>query len=307
MSVTVGLVGCGKWGKNIARDLLSLRCRLFVADIAGEARRGALEQGATAAYPCAEELPDCDGFVVAVPIPDLAPQCARLLARRKPVFAEKSLCLSPEAADELESLGGAELLFAMHKWRYHPGIEALRVVAASGRIGSLEELFTTRHGWVEDFHGGDALWTLAVHDLTIVEHIVGSIPSRVQWANVIRDPQGLAVSLTAVIGAAPVANISVNGRHARKLSGVSVHGNRGSALLNDAYDDHITVRDGNGVERIGIDTTFPLYLELQEFVGYLRGGPRPRCGLASAREASRCLLALRERALHGGRPDRKGM
>lgn len=299
MSLTIGLVGCGKWGRNIARDLLALQCRLFVADPAEEARRWTLDQGAAEAVQCADELPDCDGFVVAVPIPDLAPECARLLARRKPIFAEKTLCLSLQAADELSRLGGDAYLFAMHKWRYHPGIEALRAVAASGRIGTFEEMFTVRHGWVEDFHGGDAFWTVAVHDLTIIEHITGSIPSRIVWARAITDQQGLPVSLTAVLGEGPIANLSVNSRHARKVSGVSIHGDKGSALLGDACDEHITVRDEYRVERIAIDTTFPLYLELQEFVRHVAGGPRPRCGLSNARAITRCLLALREAALPG--------
>ena len=60
----------------------------------------------------------------------------------------------------------------MHKWHYHPGIEALRRLAMSGELGRLEEVATTRHAWVNDFHGGDVFWTQAVHDLTIVKHIV---------------------------------------------------------------------------------------------------------------------------------------
>jgi len=307
VSTSIGLVGFGSWGKHIARDLLALQCRVFVADVVEEARRRALEMGAAGAVQRAEQLPDCDGFVVAVPIPDLAPECARLLARKKPVFAEKTLCLSFQTADELERLGGDVYLFAMHKWRYHPGIESLRAVAASGRIGTFQEIFTVRHGWVEDFHGGDALWTLAVHDLTIVEHLIGSLPSRIRWATAIRDVRGLAVSLTAVLGEGPVANISVNGRHARKVSGVSIHGNRGSALLADSYDDHITVRNEQGEEKIAIDTTYPLYLELKEFVEYLQGGPRPRCDLGSARAVSRSLLALREKALRGEKPHLEGL
>lgn len=290
---SVGLVGCGNWGKNILRDLLQLGCRVPVADIAAAARSRALEAGATQIVPRLEELPPCDGYVVAVPIPDLAGACARLLERDRPVFSEKTLCLSLEDCDRLETLGGAGRLFVMHKWHYHPGVEALREIAASGRIGELLEVQTTRHAWVPDFHGGDVFWTQAVHDLTIVRHIIGLIPEEVRAVTVIRDENGLPVGCTALLGRRPAALLSVSGRHCSKVSGVSVLGSRGAAALHDACDDHVTVRDGAGAQRIPIDTTFPLYLELKEFVEHVHGGPRPRCGLQDAREITRAILNLR--------------
>lgn len=296
MIKNVALVGCGSWGKNILRDLLSLNCRVHVADIHADARNRALQQGAETACRHTDELPVCDGYVVAVPIPDLAPISAHLLRHQKPLFVEKTLCLSLQAADDLERQGGDRYIFAMHKWHYHPGIEALRIIAASGRIGILQELFTMRHGWVNDFHGGDVFWTLGVHDLTIIKHICGSIPEEIIQAHIIRNAQGLAISLSAVLGQSPVAHISINARHTHKTSRVSIHGDKGSAMLHDPYDDHITVRDEQGAEKIKIDTTFPLYLELEEFVSYLQGGPRPRCDFRSAREVTRVLLALREKS-----------
>jgi predicted dehydrogenase len=297
MMQNIGLVGCGSWGKNILRDLLALHCRVHVVDADAAARMRALECGAEKVFAHAEELPVCDGYVVAVPIPDLAPVCIDLLKRKKPLFVEKTLCLSLKTADDLEKLGGNKYIFAMHKWHYHPGVEALRVIAHSGRIGTLKEMFTLRHGWVDDFHGGDVFWTLTVHDITIVKHIFGYIPERIIHAHAIQNAQGLPISLTAVLGQDPVVSISVNARHTHKVSAVSIHGDKGSAVLHDCYDDHITVRDEHGEEKIGIDTTFPLYLELKEFVSYLQGGPRPRCDLQSVREVTRVLLDLRKKAL----------
>ena len=72
-----------------------------------------------------------------------------------------------------------------------------------------------------------------------------------------------------MLGDKPTVVLSVSGRHCNKISGVSIHGKKGSASLHDALDDHITVRDNQGEEKIAIDTTFPLYLELKEFIEYL--------------------------------------
>ncbi len=293
---SIGLIGCGKWGKNILRDLLLLNCNVYVADIDAQARSRASEMGAREVHSEIGALPLCDGYVVAVPIPDLTKECAYLLKYKKPVFSEKTLCLSVEDYDFLKNAGGSDYIFAMHKWHYHPGIEALRLVAQSGRIGELEELCATRHTWVNDFHGGDVFWTQAVHDLTIIKHIVGYIPDKIMAIKVIKDEDGLPVSFTALLGDRPAAIMSVSGRHCDKISSVSIHGNKGSAGLYNAYDDHITIRDNSGEEKIQIDTTFPLYLELKEFVEYLHNGPAPRCNLQSAKEVTQAILRLRKSA-----------
>ena len=193
----------------------------------------------------------------------------------------------------LQGMGGESYVFTMHKWQYHPGIEALRQVAGSGKIGIIEEVCTARHTWVKDFHGGDVFWTQTVHDLTIIKHILGYIPDAVRAINVIKNERGLPVSLTAIMGYRPAVILSVSGIHCDKVSGVSIHGNKGSAMLHDAYDSFITLTTDNGEEKIPIDTTFPLYLELKEFIDYLHGGSRPRCDLNSAGEITRAILSLR--------------
>ena len=292
----VGLIGCGAWGSNILRDLIKLDCKVYMVDIDFQARSRASANGALKVFPKIVDLPDCDGYVVAVPIPDLTKECAALLKYKKPIFSEKTLCLSLEDFRLLNNSGGSDYIFAMHKWHYHPGIEALRLVAQSGRIGEIEELCATRHAWVNDFHGGDVFWTQAVHDLTIIKHILGYIPNKIKAINVIQNEDALPVSFTAMLGDKPTVVISVSGRHCNKISGVSIHGKKGSAELHNALDDHITIRDNEGEEKIAIDTTFPLYLELKEFVEYLSNGPRPRCNLQSAKEVTQAILNLRKKA-----------
>jgi predicted dehydrogenase len=294
---TIGLIGCGSWGNNILRDLLQLECRVLVVDPSPDARSRATGMGASGVHLRTDTLPACDGYVVAVPIPDLTKECARLLPYKKPIFSEKTLCLSMADFDLLNAAGGARYIFAMHKWHYHPGIEALRLVAQSGRIGEVEELCTTRHAWVDDFHGGDVFWTQSVHDLTIIKHILGNIPEEIKAIHVVRNEGGLPVSFTAMLGERPLVVMSVSGRHCNKISGVSLHGRKGSAELHDALDSHITIRDADGEERIPIATTYPLYLELKEFVGYLHGGPAPRCDLQSAKEVTRAILNLRKHVI----------
>jgi len=294
---SIGLIGCGSWGINILRDLIKLGCSVHVVDTSLSARLRASDRGARQVYSCPDALPPCDGYVVAVPIPSLTNECARLLPYKKPIFSEKTICMSMADFNLLNDSGGSDYIFAMHKWHYHPGIEALRLVAQSGRIGDIEELCTTRHAWVKDFHGGDVFWTQSVHDLTIIKHILGYIPDRIKAIHVIENEDNVPVSFTAMLGGRPLVVMSVSGRHSNKISGVSIHGKKGSAELHNALDDHITIRDNGGEEIMPIDTTFPLYLELKEFVAYLHGGPAPRCNLQSAKEITQAILNLRKHGI----------
>lgn len=292
----IGLVGNGSWGSNILRDLLQLKCEVYVADIDSKARTLASDLGAKKTFLESSGLPVCDGYVVAVPIPDLCKVSGSLLKNKRPVFAEKTLCTSLDDFEYLKGLGGEEYIFAMHKWHYHPGIDTLRLISQSQRIGELQEISATRHGWVNDYHGGDVFWTLCVHDLTIIKHILGYLPQDVRAINVNNDENGLPVRLSAMIGEKPVVNISVSGRHVHKISSVSIHGDKGSAMLSNAYADHVVIRDNKSEEKLPIDTTFPLYLELKEFVEYLQNGPKPKCGLQDAKEITQMLLHLREKS-----------
>ena len=296
---TIGLIGCGAWGRNILRDLRSLGCSVVVADVTPECREQALNSGAKQVFKNSDELPLCDGYVVATPILVLAQEAKKLLPRGVPIFSEKTLCPTMAHAEELASAGGEGRIFLMHKWEYHRGIQALRAIAESGRIGDLETVSCIRHGWQSPISDGDVPTRLAVHDLTIVRHILDSIPAPV--FSLIRDEDGSAISLWAVLGEGPRAVLSIDWRNPRHSRSVTLHGTTGAALLPDAYSDHILVRDHSGEERAHFDNTMPLYDELKEFTAYLQGGPPPRCGFDHARECAMALDALRKMDLCGTR------
>src|SRR6476661_5781395 len=107
MSLKIGLVGCGRWGLNILRDLITLGAETHVVDIAQDAADRARHAGAATAGPDIKALPpDCAGFVVATPTVTHAAVVESLLARRKPVFVEKPLTSNVEDARRLCAAAG---------------------------------------------------------------------------------------------------------------------------------------------------------------------------------------------------------
>src|SRR6186997_2125392 len=102
MRKTIGLVGCGLWGKLVLRDLLTLGVGIVVADSDPAARAAAAAAG-VAAVPDASELPTVDGIIVATPAMTHARVVGGLFPREVPVLVEKPFTTN---CAEAESLAG---------------------------------------------------------------------------------------------------------------------------------------------------------------------------------------------------------
>jgi len=301
----VGLIGCGRWGQHILRDLLSIDCKVIVVDRSAESRERARSAGADATMCDIAALPPIDAAVVAVPTVDHAGAIDALLSRRIPIFVEKPL--SARRADAWRLAGLApERLFVMDKWRYHPGVEALAAIARSGELGNVLGLRTVRIGWGSPHRDVDCVWTLAPHDLAIALEILGTVPEpRSAIAEVI---SGAATHMVATLhfGAAGWMSLEVSSRCRAWRREIHLHCVEGVATLDDSYGEHIKITRGQGLsgtevpkaELRKIEPEMPLLRELRAFVQHVREeAPAPR---SSAVEGARIVEAIsRLRALAG--------
>lgn len=289
----IGLIGCGRWGRNILRDLVQLGCETFVADSTPSAHALARDIGASATVVSATELPPVDGIVIASPTSTHAAMVRAVAPRVVPIFCEKPLTADLASAEALSGTLRAPL-FVMDKWRYHPGIECLRDVARSQSLGPVLGLRTTRFGW-ENLHDDvDAVWILAPHDLSIALEILGEIPA--PRAAVAERGGGRVTGICATLGNDPWLAIDVSTRNGQRQRRVELHCRDGIAVLGDASADHVAIiRNGalpGEVERRSIGTEMPLLRELRVFVEFLSGGAPPRSTLADGLSVVRSLTAL---------------
>ena len=154
----IGLVGCGRWGKNILRDLVSLDCEVHVVAQDLESKSNARENGAQEILDALSMLEsDLDGYVVAVPTTCHREVVEQLIPRGKPVFVEKPLTSDAADAAKLVELGRGRL-FIMDKWRYHPGVNAIRDIIRSERLGRLRALNLRRCQWGSAHADVDPIW-----------------------------------------------------------------------------------------------------------------------------------------------------
>jgi predicted dehydrogenase len=289
--VVVGLVGCGRWGRLVLRDLRLLGCGVRVVARSDASRERARDGGADAIVAETAALGAVDGVVVATPIATHAAVVAEALTPGVPVFVEKPLCHDAAAAARLAELA-PDRLFVMDKWRYHPGVAALRSVASNGRLGGVHGLRTVRVQ-PESYHEEDAVWVLTPHDLAIALEVLGAVPrpleARGQWT---------AKGLVTLHGLLQTERgwhaIEVSERAQVHKRRVELHCDDGLALLGDGWDEHLLLHhEGREPERLDAAGELPLLAELRAFVGFLAGGPPPKSTAAEGAQMVETIATLR--------------
>ena len=296
----LGLVGFGRWGKLIFRDLRTLGASVHVAVPSEASRSAAVEAGAKSACWQASELPDVDGYVVASPT-TLHAQCIEtLMGRGKPIFVEKPLADDPNSARRIaEKI--PDRVFVMDKWRYHPGILKLSELARTGALGDIRALRSYRLGWGNPHKDVDAAWILLPHDFSIAQDILGYLPELDTVLVQHKGLEGQDLTVRLKDGATGVSvTCEISTLHPSSKRSVVVIGSTGVAQLADSYDDRVLVSaigDDKGVREIQVDTTMPLLAELEAFVAHVKGGPAPK---SSAEEGATTVRRIAEaRAMAG--------
>ncbi len=289
----IGLIGCGRWGKLILRDLRSLGAEVAVCAPSEATRAEALARGAVSAHADLAALPDADGYVVAPPTVLHAEITEALIPRGRPIFVEKPLTADPASAARIAQ-AAPDRVFCMEKWRYHGGVMKLAELARSGALGEIRAVRSWRLGWDNPHRDVDSAWILAPHDLSIALEILGRLPEPV-FAT---DPDASGDSLLAELNADGVrVTLEVSSGHPVPRRSVVVIGTTGAAQFGDSYDDAIVLRrEGEAEQRVPVETEMPLLAELRAFVEHLSGGPPPRTSASEAAEAVRVVARLREMA-----------
>jgi predicted dehydrogenase len=291
----VGLVGCGRWGRLILRDLRQLGCAVAVATPGEASSATASAAGAVAVVRDVDDLPEVDGVIVAVPTCLHAEVTTRALQRGVPVFVEKPLTADVVSAEELVAAGSGRL-FVMDKWRYHPGVHRMAELGSSGTLGTIRGLRTIRVQWGSPHRDVDCAWILAPHDLSIALDLLGAVPTTESAVAHVEHAR-----LTGLLGILRLDgglwhHLEVGIRSPVTERRIELHGDEGVAILAGGWEDRIIVQrtvtaPSPDIEVHPFDGDLPLLAEIEMFVKHLEGGPPPMSsaeeGLAVVREVAR--------------------
>ena len=72
-----------------------------------------------------------------------------------------------------------KVLMVGHLLRFHPGVEKLRALIDSGELGDIRYVYGTRVNLGVIRAEENVLWSLGVHDISVVLHLIDSRPVEV--------------------------------------------------------------------------------------------------------------------------------
>lgn len=324
-SLAVGLVGCGRWGRHILRDLQALGAVVTVADPDPAARAHAHEQGAAVVADLRQLPPDLAGYVIASPAGRHAGAIEALLERDRPIFVEKPFTTDSASAQRLAAAGRGRL-FVMEKWLWHPAVRFLAALARRRDLGPVELLACARLQPDLPIRDVDPVWTLLPHDLSIAREILGTLPEPRLARAERRD--GALVGLVGLLsggnnpatprlhdegpplpGATPLLHVEVSAARAERQRSILLGGSEGLAFWSEGAPETVFIgrrpaparsaRDAittGDFEAHAVAGEMPLEAELRDFLAHLAGGPPPRSSAAGGALVVERIEALRRLA-----------
>jgi predicted dehydrogenase len=299
----VAQVGLGQWGKNLARNFDQLAELVWLCDVDDERRAEAAQS-----YPSAHVTSSFDdvlgdesvaAVVVATPVPTHYELARRALEAGKHVFVEKPPAMRGAEMEELCELAEERerVLMPGHLLLYHPGVEKLKEIVDSGELGEVLYVYGNRQNLGTFRTNENALWSLGVHDLSVMLYLIEEEPSEVRAHGSAFLSRGVedVVFCYLRFPSGKMAHMHLSWLDPHKIRRITVVGNERMAVFDDMERERkITVYD-NWRTRTGdiysptVDATEPLRRECEHFLGLVAGEGEPH---KAARDAIPVVRAL---------------
>ena len=240
----ITLIGYGRWGKNIARNLAELGVLSGICESSPKQ-----QEAASAAHPdvpvhaSIEHVPGDHAVAIAAPAAEHARLARFFLERGQHVFVEKPLALQLSDGEALRDLAHARGLVLMvgHLLHYHPAVLALQSLLDDGVLGRLRYLYSNRLNLGRFRREENSLWSFAPHDIALLLRFVGSMPRRViASGGYFLHPRVADTTMTVLDWDSGVqAHVYVSWLHPFKEQRLVVVGEDGMVVFDDRADNKL--------------------------------------------------------------------
>jgi predicted dehydrogenase len=324
--IRVGVVGLGYWGPNLARNFNLLADTELTWCCDADPSRHAAFAGQFTDARFTTELddllgdPDLDAVCVATPVPTHHAVARAALLAGKHVFVEKPLAWTAAEARELEALarGTSRTLMVGHLLRFHPGVVKLRELIDEGELGEVLYVYGNRQNLGVIREDENALWSLGVHDISVVLFLLGDRPVEVsaRGESYVRPGVEDVVFGYLKLASGQIGHLHLSWLDPHKMRKMTVVGSRKMAVFDDMEADRkVTVYDKGPMETApGKITTHtgdiyipavsreePLRIECRAFAAAVReGGDRHPANAAEGVAVVEVLEAMQRSLELGG-------
>ena len=180
----IGLIGCGQWGRNLARNLAKLGALRAVCDPHSASVEKMVDLYPSAVARTSEQIfadSEIDACVIATPVVTHVELARQAIEAGKDVFVEKPLAVTVAEGRAIAELANqrGRILMVGHLLEYHPAIERLRSLIAEGNLGRIYYIYSNRLNLGRIRTEENALWSFAPHDIHVMLRILGEEPIEV--------------------------------------------------------------------------------------------------------------------------------
>jgi len=295
-SVRVGQVGLGYWGKNLARNFDDVADLALLCDASDPLREEFAHRHPSARVTGDfDELlgSDVEAVVIATPVPTHYPLAKRALEAGKHVFVEKPPAMRVAEMEELVALAEERGLVLMpgHLLLYHPGVHKLKELVDAGDLGEVLCVYGNRQNLGKIRTDENALWSLGVHDLSVILYLIGEeiVEAQARGHAFLNPGVEDVVFCYLEFASGKIAHLHLSWLDPHKMRRITVVGRDKMAVFDDMeLERKITVYDkapeqpsdsyGEWRTRTGdifspkLSNAEPLKLECQHFLRLVREG-----------------------------------
>jgi predicted dehydrogenase len=330
--IGIGVIGYGYWGPNLVRNFaecpgaqVQMVCDLRAAQLQKvQNRYPGVRVTSTPADVWND--PAVDAVVIATPVDRHFELAMASLRAGKHVLVEKPMTSTSEQASRLIDEAAARRLVLMvdHTFVYTGAVRKMRELTQAGELGDIYYYDSVRINLGLFQHDVNVLWDLAVHDLSIMDFVLGKQPVAVSatgLAHVQGRPENIAY-MTMFFDGSLIAHVHANWLSPVKVRRTLLGGSRRMVVFDDleasekikVYDRGISLNPSpENVYQMLIgyragDMWAPqlavseaLAVEAGHFVACVRDSTAPETGGEAGLHVVRLLEAATESMAHQGR------
>ncbi len=282
--LNIALIGCGNWGKNIARNLYqmgSLAC-IYDKDIKLSEKLSNEYSLPTLELTKIFKDQNINAVVVSSPAITHKDIAVEALKNDKDVFIEKPFCLSLPDAQKLSELATNKnrILMVGHLLNYHNAFLKMKELVRKGKIGVPQNIRANRLALGSIRSEESVVYDLSAHDISMILSITEELPVNVDVQSIHHHnnigPDAVSVKLSFSKGVTALINSDWMSPY--KEHKFSIIGSKGSLIFNDTKNwsekllynpSFVTTKNTVKtlpIEKIKIQKNEPLKSELKEFI-----------------------------------------
>lgn len=315
--ISIGVIGCGNWGKNLMRNFHNLGALSAICDKSWEQL-----EPMSKTYPSVHDYGSVkfllnsgvDAVAIATPVATHYEIVRDALLADKDVFVEKPLAMNSKQGEELVALAEEKrrILMVGHILSYHPAINELKRLIDEGELGRINYIYSNRLNLGKLRTEEDVFLSFAPHDISAILELLDDEPVRVSSHNGSFISKGISDTtiMTMDFSSGVKAHIFVSWLHPYKEQKLVVVGTKAMAVFDDMsreklfiYPHKIKWEEGKipVAEKaeyelvVGLQKQLePLKMECKHFIDCVRTRTRPKTDGENGLKVLRVLEACRE-------------